>query len=88
MKHITIDDCKNLQVKFAQYCSRAGQHEFALLAAINIKMDISIDSYVAAGCVFDQRDANAMFRVVLKTIGEDYSEYKDNVFERKEGNSI
>lgn len=78
MKKVTLDDCKNLQVKFKKYTEHAEQHEFLKLAMIDTRLVVTIGFIEQHPDLIDdkQRDLNAMFRVVLKAIGEDYSEYK------------
>lgn len=76
-KEITINDCEKLYAKFRKYTETAEQHEFVLLALINKKLDISMKQIRDAGMVFNQKDIRAMFRVVLKAIGDDISEYKE-----------
>lgn len=75
MKEITVQDCLELKNKFDQYCQTAEQHEFPLLAMVNIKMDATIEKVKADGRVENQKDIRAMLRVVLKLIGQDFSEY-------------
>lgn len=75
MKEITVDDVLELQNKFAKYCDQAEQHEFPMLLMIQIRLDKTVDMIQKAGVVEDQKDVRAMFRVVLKTIGENYEEY-------------
>lgn len=77
MKEITVADCLELKKKFQKYCETAEQHEFALLAMVNIKMDTTIAQIQAAQKVENQTDTRAMFRVVLRLIGEDFSEYEE-----------
>lgn len=77
MKKITVADCLELKEKFQKYCETAEQHEFALLAMVNIKMDTTIAQIQAAQKVENQTDTRAMFRVVLRLIGEDFSEYDE-----------
>ncbi len=77
MKKITLEDCKNLQKKFDNYTRHAEQHEFVKLAMIDVRIDATIRALEKYPSLIEkQDDLNAMFRVVLKTIGEDYSEYK------------
>lgn len=83
MKEITIQDCLDLQKKFKQYCDRAEQHEFPLLMMIDLKMATSIEKIREDGKVENQEDIRAMFRVVLRAIGEDFSEYDEIVKERR-----
>lgn len=75
MKNITLKDCYELERKFKKYCSRANPKEFMFLFIIDTKMQDSIQHYKVSG-IQDQDDANAMFRVVLKAIKEDYTDYE------------
>jgi len=77
MKEITVQDCEELKGKFDAHCDTAEQHEFPMLLMINLKMDATLERIRAAGAVEDQKDTRAMFRVVLKTIGEDAGEYEE-----------
>lgn len=77
MKEITLQDCENLRNKFDQYLETAEQHEFIKLYMVDVKFTQTLNDYKKAGKVTDQRNANAMFRVVLKMIGEDASEYTE-----------
>ena len=77
MKIITVQDCEELKQKFDKYCETAEQHEFPILAIINMKMDATMEHIRDAGEVADQKDIRAMFRVVLRTIGEDSTEYQE-----------
>lgn len=78
MKKVTLDDCKNLQEKFKDYTKHAEQYEFLPLAMIDVRLEATIKGIEKYPNLIDERqdDLNAMFRVVLKAIGEDYSEYK------------
>lgn len=78
MKTITLEDCHELEKKFREYTKTAEQHEFTLLLMIDMKMTQTLMDYESTGEVADQNSANAMFRVVLKAIGEDYSEYMED----------
>ena len=44
---------------------------------INLKMDATMEHIKEAGKVENQKDIRAMFRVVLRTIGEDPTEYEE-----------
>jgi uncharacterized protein YaaW (UPF0174 family) len=76
-KEITVQDCDELYARFKKYTETAEQHEFLLLALLNHKLDRSMKEIHDAGMVFNQKDTRAMFRVVLKAIGEDFSEYRE-----------
>ncbi len=74
---ITVQDCEELYRRFIEYTETAEQHEFPLLAAVNVKLDVTMQKLRQTGVVEDQKDIRAMFRVVLKTIGEDFSAYQE-----------
>ena len=75
MPMITIDSCLDLRKEFLDYCDTAEQREFPLLAMVQVRMDASIDIWRAG--TINQKEARAMFRVVLKTIGKDFSKYAE-----------
>jgi hypothetical protein len=70
--NITNEDVLNLQKEFKEYCEHAEQHEFAKLTMIDLMLEISIQRLN----FIDNTARNAMFRVIYKLIGKDYSEYK------------
>jgi hypothetical protein len=74
MKQITLEDCKQLQGKFKKYCETAEQHQFGLLLMVDMMMEKTIRS-LERGEQTTQKNLCAMFRVVLRTMGEDYSQY-------------
>lgn len=78
-KVITVQDCEELYAKFKKYTETAEQHEFPTLAMINMKLDTTMLKIHALNAVPDQKDTRAMFRVVLKLIGCDASEYQEEV---------
>lgn len=75
MRNIKVDDCIKLQERFHNYCNTAEVHQFVQLIQIDMLLGVTINGIVADGEVKDQRMARTMFRVVLKVMGEDYSEY-------------
>ena len=75
VKEITVQDCLELKEKFTKYCDTAEQHQFPMLAMVNIKLDATLAHIEKVNKVENQKEARAMFRVVLKIIGEDFSEY-------------
>ena len=79
MKENTVQDCLDLQQKFKNYCNRAEQHQFPLLLMIDVKMTSTIEKILEVNKVENQKDIRAMFSVVLKTIGEGFSEYQEGV---------
>lgn len=74
---ITVEDCENLYRRFNKYTETAEQHEFPLLAMVHFKLEGTMQKIRATGEVWDQKDARAMFRVVMKLIGEDASMYEE-----------
>lgn len=76
-KVITVKDCEELTEKFIAYTETAEQHEFAKLVIIQSALLKTMREIHKTREVPDQKEARAMFRVVLKTIGEDISEYKE-----------
>lgn len=70
--NITNEDVLNLQKEFKEYCEHAEQHEFAKLTMVDIMLKRSIQRLDS----IDNTARNAMFRVIYKLIGKDYSEYK------------
>ena len=76
MKHITIADCDELKEKFDRYCETAEPSEYPLLLILDVKFTQTVNFYREAGKIENQENANAMFRVVLRVIGEDFSEYE------------
>lgn len=77
MKKITLEDCENLLSRFLAYTDTAEQHEFPILAMVNMKLETTMEKLREAGGVENQSEARAMFRVILKVIGGDYSEYME-----------
>ena len=74
MKTITMNDCKELYKRFTEYTETAEQHEFAKLAMINMMLDTTMAHWSDP---VDQKEARAMFRVVLGAIGKDITPYKE-----------
>ena len=75
MKHIEVNECYALYLKLQEYTETAEPYEFPLLALIDVNMQNTLEDYEENG-IDSQENANAMFRIVLKAIGEDYSEYE------------
>ena len=73
-ENITKEDALRLREEFIQYTERAEQHEWVKLAMVHIKLDDSIANFDS----MDDKEKNAMFRVVYQVIGKDYSEYESN----------
>ena len=85
MKIITIKDCYELRRKFLKYSETAEQHEFPMLLYYHIHMNRTIKEYEEAEGITNQSEARAMFRVILRIIGEDFSEYEED---SNEGNTL
>lgn len=73
VKEIKEQDVIALIEDFKKYCDTAEQHEFVRLAMVNVL----INKTQPAEIVKDQKEARSMFRVILKTIGKDASEYEE-----------
>lgn len=65
-KQITLSDCQNLYNKFIEYTETAEQHEFPILAQIQIMMEASLKKWQDP---LNQAEAAAMFRVIKKVTG-------------------
>lgn len=77
-KVITVKDCEELTKKFIAYTETAEQHEFAKLVIIQSALLKTMREIHKTCEVLDQKEARAMFRVVLSAIGDDISEYKED----------
>ena len=65
-KQITLSDCQELYNKFIEYTETAEQHEFPILAQIQIMMEASLKKWQDP---LNQSEAAAMFRVIKKVTG-------------------
>lgn len=72
-KQITLSDCQNLYHKFIEYTETAEQHEFPILAQIQIMMEASLKKWQDP---LNQSEAAAMFRVIKKVTGVTMEENK------------
>lgn len=70
--NITDEDILNLQKEFKEYCEHAEQHEFAKLTMVDFMLERNIQNLNS----IDNLARNAMFRVIYKLIGKDYSDYE------------
>lgn len=78
MKKITIEDVLELKEKFDKYLITAEQHEFVILAMIDLKLNNTIKAIQSNNNeIKDQKEARAMFRTILKVMGKDCSEYEE-----------
>ena len=75
MKIITIEDCRNLKNKFEQYCETAEQYEFVLLVILQTKLDKTLETIEKDREIKDQKEIRAMFRTILRIIGENVDDY-------------
>lgn len=71
-KNITKEDAIALRKELLDYAETAEQHEFPLLTIIHSKLDKNIEMFDT----MDDVEKNAMFHVVYKIIGKDFSKYK------------
>lgn len=69
---ITMRDCELLYNRFIKYTETAQQHEFAILAMVHQMLDHTMATWSDP---LDQKEARAMFRVILTRIGEDITPY-------------
>lgn len=76
MKEITINDCIELRNKFEKYCETAEQHESVMLIVIESSLKNTVDKMIECGKVDDQQYVKTIFRLTLKAIGEDYSDFE------------
>lgn len=72
-KQITLSDCQELYNKFIEYTETAEQHEFPILAQIQIMMEASLKKWQEP---LNQAEAAAMFRVIKKVTGITMEENK------------
>ena len=72
--NITKEDVLNLQKEFKEYCEHAEQHEFPKLTMVDMMLERSIQRIET----IENKERNAMFRVIYKLIGKDYSDYELN----------
>ena len=77
MPEITLEDCKELLAEYEEFCNRQEQHAFPALAAINLRIDATIELLEENIHAVTQKDLRAMFRVVLKIMGKDCSKYNE-----------
>ena len=84
MKQITEKDINKLYQKFKRYLLNAEQYEYIVLFEIDKRFDITMERIEKESDFIEthQKDLNAMFRVVLKAMGENYSNYLDEEEER------
>lgn len=72
-KQITLSDCQNLYNKFIEYTETAEQHEFPILAKLQLMMEASLKKWQDP---LNQAEAAAMFRVIKKVTGITMEENK------------
>lgn len=70
--NITMKDCEALYQRFIKYTDTAEQHEFPILAMVHQMLDHTMATWTDP---LDQKEARAMFRVILARIGEDITPY-------------
>lgn len=81
MPEITMADCQRLYEQFKEYTETAEQHEFVRLFMVHTMLSSTLEQWHDP---INQKEARAMFRVVLKTIGGDITPYEE---ENKDANS-
>lgn len=72
--NITMKDCEELFNKFLKYTETAEQHEFVILARVHMMLEHTLKTWKDP---IDQKEARAMFRVVLGLIGGDTKSYQE-----------
>lgn len=77
MPEIKVEDCKKLREEYMEFCNRQEQHAFPMLAAINVRIDVTIKALEEDANALPQKELRAMFRTILKIMGKDYSEYNE-----------
>ena len=77
MKTITIEDCRNLKNKFERYYETAEQYEFVLLVILQTKLDKTLETIEKDREIKDQKEIRAMFRTILRIIGENVDDYAE-----------
>ena len=70
--NITMEDCKALYQHFIKYTETAEQHEFLRLAKIHFMLDSTLSKWSDP---INQKEARAMFRIVLGHTGGDIAPY-------------
>lgn len=73
MAEITVQDCEALYDRFMKYTETAQQQELVRLLIVHEMLNGS----KRRNWDMPQKDRRAMFRVVLKTIGEDFAQYRE-----------
>ena len=76
MKEITMQDVRKLRKEFDVYTQTAEQHMFPIIFAADMMMRATMRQYQEKG-ITDQKDARAMFRSVLRIMGRDFEDYKE-----------
>lgn len=71
MKEVTKELLEDLICKFHKYTETAEHHEFLMLALVQMR----IEGTDITEIVKNQKEARAMYRVIAKTIGADYSDF-------------
>lgn len=79
MKTITLEDVKDLRCKFDEFLETKAleQNMFPIILPIDLKFNNTLEHYEKINDVDDQREARAMFRLILKIMDEDDSEYQE-----------
>ena len=72
--NITMKDCEELFKKFLKHTGTAEQHEFAVLARVHMMLEHTLKTWKDP---IDQKEARAMFRVVLGLIGGNTKPYQE-----------
>lgn len=73
-KNITKEDVIALREEFIKYTETAEQYEFPKLALIGSKLVYTIRNFERISD--NDKEKNAMFRIIYGAIGKDFSEYE------------
>ena len=76
MKEITVKDCEELKEKFDAYCETADQDLSSSLLWLQVKVIQTLNQIRSDKEVKDQKEANAMFGVLLTVMGENAEGYE------------
>lgn len=71
--NITKEDVIALREELLRYAENAEQHLFPLIFVLHEKLNGTINKFEE----MDLENLNAMYRVIYRIIGKDYSEYME-----------
>ena len=79
MKTITLEDVKDLRCKFDEFLEtqELEQNMFPIILPIDLKFNNTLERYEKINGIDDQKEARAMFRLIITIMGKDNSEYQE-----------